>query len=294
MSSKSVDTEKPERSRNAKAQARHRAKRKAYIEELEETFTFEQAAVLPPPLAKIRELEAENARLMRENHDLHRCSPTHSWPGARRPMLPFDVVPRTRNCDDVSPDREYKRRKIDTNGNGEEVYISRPGSSHDVLARPPPLTVPDSPLHPHPHHYDPVTVPVPPRPRSPPPDARPHHNGTSGPALHLPDSPPGRATYDERDHAHAHGQPLSQPYAQHEVGREHGHGHGYNLPPPFKFSHPNPHPHSQSPVDINGNAHGHAGLDAHEHDTHDSWRPYAESERGPTAGAGAPGVGAPL
>jgi hypothetical protein len=153
MSSKSVDTEKPERSRNAKAQARHRAKRKAYIEEarfsffhvisrltrvlqLEETvtklqtalgqFTFEQAAVLPPPLAKIRELEAENARLMRENHDLHRMlSDSTAGPGARRPMLPFDVVPRTRNCDDVSTDREYKRRKIDTNGNGEEVYIVR-------------------------------------------------------------------------------------------------------------------------------------------------------------------------
>ncbi|KAJ7821411.1 hypothetical protein B0H13DRAFT_1486282, partial [Mycena leptocephala] len=88
----------PERSRNAKAQARHRAKRKAYIEEARLSslplslsshashswkrvtklqtalgqFTFEQAAVLPLPLAKIRELEAENARLMRENHDLHR------------------------------------------------------------------------------------------------------------------------------------------------------------------------------------------------------------------------------
>jgi hypothetical protein len=36
-------------------------------------FTFEQAAVLP--LAKIRELEAENARLMREDHDLHRMPP---------------------------------------------------------------------------------------------------------------------------------------------------------------------------------------------------------------------------
>ncbi|KAJ7928257.1 hypothetical protein B0H13DRAFT_1520927, partial [Mycena leptocephala] len=63
---------------NAKAQARHCAKRKAYIEEAsrrdsdEFQFTFEQAAVLPPPLAKIRELEAENARLMRENHDLYR------------------------------------------------------------------------------------------------------------------------------------------------------------------------------------------------------------------------------
>jgi hypothetical protein len=40
-------------------------------------FTFEQAAVLPSPLAKIRvcELEAENARLMREDHDLHRMPP---------------------------------------------------------------------------------------------------------------------------------------------------------------------------------------------------------------------------
>jgi hypothetical protein len=35
-----LDSEdKPERSRNAKAQARHRAKRKAYIEQLESTVT---------------------------------------------------------------------------------------------------------------------------------------------------------------------------------------------------------------------------------------------------------------
>jgi hypothetical protein len=130
-------------------------------------FTFEQAAVLPPPLAQI--CEAENARLMRENHDLHcMLSATTTGPGPRRQPIPFDVVPRTRNCDDASTDREYKRRKIDTNGNGEEVYIvrlcslsistllkakrentqSRPGSLHDALAHPPPLTVSDSPLHP--------------------------------------------------------------------------------------------------------------------------------------------------
>jgi hypothetical protein len=100
-------------------------------------------------------------------------------PGARRPMLPFDVVPRMRHCDEASTDREYKRRKIDTSGHGEEVYIvcvllfisissllrgstqSRPGSSYDTLARPHPLTVPDSPFHPHPQHYDSVTMPVP-------------------------------------------------------------------------------------------------------------------------------------
>ncbi|KAJ7927338.1 hypothetical protein B0H13DRAFT_1971481 [Mycena leptocephala] len=75
--------------RRPAAAARHRAKRKAYVEEL----------------------------------------------------IPFDVVPRTRDCDDTSTDREYKRRKIDTDGNGEEVYIGEhaepPGSSQYVLARPP-------------------------------------------------------------------------------------------------------------------------------------------------------------
>ncbi|KAJ3800970.1 hypothetical protein GGU11DRAFT_662796, partial [Lentinula aff. detonsa] len=73
--------ERPERSRNAKAQARHRAKRKAYIEQLEQTVTKlqtamgvtpEQVAALPPPLAKIRELEQENARLAKENDELRR------------------------------------------------------------------------------------------------------------------------------------------------------------------------------------------------------------------------------
>ncbi|KAJ7436200.1 hypothetical protein FB451DRAFT_1008937, partial [Mycena latifolia] len=70
-----------ERSRNAKAQARHRAKRKEYIEQLEQTvtklqtalgFTPEQVEALPPPLAKIRELEQENDRLLKENDALHR------------------------------------------------------------------------------------------------------------------------------------------------------------------------------------------------------------------------------
>ena len=37
--------DRPERSRNAKAQARHRAKRKAYIEQLESTVTKLQTAL---------------------------------------------------------------------------------------------------------------------------------------------------------------------------------------------------------------------------------------------------------
>ncbi|KAE9405589.1 hypothetical protein BT96DRAFT_812060 [Gymnopus androsaceus JB14] len=76
-----MSAERPERSRNAKAQARHRAKRKAYIEQLEQTVTKlqtamgvtpEQLSALPPPLAKIRELEQENARLAKENDELRR------------------------------------------------------------------------------------------------------------------------------------------------------------------------------------------------------------------------------
>ncbi|KAJ7899756.1 hypothetical protein B0H13DRAFT_2336913 [Mycena leptocephala] len=205
------------------------------------------AAVLPPPLAKICELEAENARLMR---DLHR-------------ML-SDTTD--------GPDREYKRRKIDTNG--EEVYIVRfglflfaacsnestqgfPGSSHDALARPSPLTVSDSPCTPsvfaslRPRHSPHVRVHQPPFSLDPAlhlPDARPH-----------PDSP-RYGHHGDRDHAHAHGAPLSQPHAAHththKVVRDHGHGHGYTLAP-FKFSHPH------SPVDINGRTHEH---DVHEYD----------------------------
>ncbi|KAJ7021669.1 hypothetical protein C8F04DRAFT_972448, partial [Mycena alexandri] len=78
------ESERPERSRNAKAQARHRAKRKAYIEEAQTVtklqtalgqFNFEHssastATVLPPPLEKIKQLQAENARLAKQNDEL--------------------------------------------------------------------------------------------------------------------------------------------------------------------------------------------------------------------------------
>ncbi|KAJ7928243.1 hypothetical protein B0H13DRAFT_2265218 [Mycena leptocephala] len=213
---------------------------------------------------------------MCEGHDLHHML-SNTTADPRRPMT-FDVVLRTRNCDDTSTDREYNRRKIDS-GNG-EVYISLKGEPPRVLARrprpPAPAHRPRLALHPHPHHYDPVTVPTnPPFSLDPAlhlPDARriPHHNGTSAPALHLPDSPPGRATYDERDH----GAPLSQPYAAHT----------HIDPDAIMGTHPHPH----SPVDING--HAHPGLDAHEHahdvHEHDSWRPYAETERARHRGQG--------
>ncbi|KAK7442046.1 hypothetical protein VKT23_016322 [Stygiomarasmius scandens] len=142
--------ERPERSRNAKAQARHRAKRKAYIEQLEQTvtklqtalgFSPEQVSALPPPLAKIRELEQENSRLIKENDELRRLL---AESGSR--VMPLDVSRRgpaftdSRNCD-----RDYKRRKVD-----DGMYMSESNGSSDMLPRaPPPLTIPQ----PSQHHY---------------------------------------------------------------------------------------------------------------------------------------------
>ncbi|KAJ7291443.1 hypothetical protein C8J57DRAFT_1272990 [Mycena rebaudengoi] len=158
VSGHTAHSERPERSRNAKAQARHRAKRKAYIEQLEQTvtklqtalgFTPEQVAALPPPLAKIRELEQENARLLKENDDLHRML-TES--GSR--PLPLDLSRRnslTSFNEGRACDRDYKRRKMDSI---DDVYISPSGSSHnDALSRPPPLTIPQSQSS-LPHHYN--------------------------------------------------------------------------------------------------------------------------------------------
>ncbi|KAJ7765249.1 hypothetical protein B0H16DRAFT_415091 [Mycena metata] len=197
------ESERPERSRNAKAQARHRAKRKAYIEELEETvtklqtalgqFAYEQHAgaptVLPPPLEKIRQLEAENARLAKQNDELHHM--LADLGRGRPPMpMPMSFDPNgngnpngngRRSCDDddAGGGREYKRRKMDPHG-GEAPYLvqSRPGSSHAHQGHPhphghaplPPLTVPhrdsNSPgglhhhPHPHQHHYaPPLSIP---------------------------------------------------------------------------------------------------------------------------------------
>ncbi|KAH9474546.1 hypothetical protein JR316_0013008 [Psilocybe cubensis] len=148
-------SERPERSRNAKAQARHRAKRKAYIDQLEQTvtklqvavgYTTEQIQSLPPPLLKIRELEQENARLQKENDELRRLltdpnSRSLSSDSGRRPSIGSYQ-------DSRSSDRDYmiKRRKQDG------VYISpsdTPPHVNETSRPPPPLTIPQ-PLS---HHY---------------------------------------------------------------------------------------------------------------------------------------------
>ncbi|KAH9046639.1 hypothetical protein EDB84DRAFT_644994 [Lactarius hengduanensis] len=148
--STTTSADRPERSRNAKAQARHRAKRKAYIEQLEQTVTKlqtalalspEQVAALPPPTLRIRQLEQENSKLLRENDELRRQLHMQT----RRPSLMtdphFDMARRGSFHSSVSadyPDRDLKRRRMSQNV--DEVYLSpsqtpSPPTS-EALARP--------------------------------------------------------------------------------------------------------------------------------------------------------------
>ncbi|KAF9045286.1 hypothetical protein BJ165DRAFT_1476527 [Panaeolus papilionaceus] len=150
-------SERPERSRNAKAQARHRAKRKAYIDQLEQTvtklqiavgYTTEQINALPPPLLKIRELEQDNARLQKENDDLRRL--LTSGPSESSRSLSSDRRSSGLSMGYPDPrDRDYKRRK----GHQDGVYISpgdTPPHGVDSGRPPPPLTIPPSMSH---YHY---------------------------------------------------------------------------------------------------------------------------------------------
>ncbi|KAI0705440.1 hypothetical protein C8Q76DRAFT_750933 [Earliella scabrosa] len=132
--------DRPERSRNAKAQARHRAKRKAYIEQLEQTVTKlqsvlalspDQVAAIPPPLMRIRELEQENELLHREVEELRRQLEIKN--AQLRPEFRRDTYTPLPTDDRVF-DREPKRRRTaDANG----VYMT--SSTHSP---PPPLSIP--------------------------------------------------------------------------------------------------------------------------------------------------------
>jgi len=190
-SGQTAHSERPERSRNAKAQARHRAKRKAYIEQLEQTvtklqtalgFSTDQVAALPPPLIKIRELEQEIAKLHRENDEIRRMLADPGGRGhlelSRRNSL--STFHEARACD-----RDIKRRKM----NGDEVYMSpgdTPPHGGEILSRPPPLTIPQ----PISHHYGNMSA---------------HHSSSQGngssslfslhaPAFQLPNTPSGSSS----------------------------------------------------------------------------------------------------
>ncbi|EIW79782.1 hypothetical protein CONPUDRAFT_144937 [Coniophora puteana RWD-64-598 SS2] len=139
-----------ERSRNARAQARHRAKRKAYIEQLEETVTKlqtafglnpDQVAALPPPFVKIRELQQENERLQKENDDMRRL-----LGDANVNHRIHDPVPeyRRQSVGHYIERPDYnKKRKVSLD---DELYIPvLPDPSHVTHdSRPPPLTIPSN------------------------------------------------------------------------------------------------------------------------------------------------------
>jgi len=180
--------DRPERSRNAKAQARHRAKRKAYIEQLEQTVTKlqailglsdEQIATLPAPLIKIRELEEANARLQIENEHLRRML---SASGGR---LSLDMPRRDLSFQDTRDicDREYKKRKL-SGGTDNSSISPIPHNAHEPVSRPLPLNAPQT----LPHPYGKVSHNIPP----------PHQNGTTGsplfglpgPTFQIPMTPP--------------------------------------------------------------------------------------------------------
>lgn len=85
----------------------------------------EQVAALPPPTLRIRQLEQENSKLLRENDELRRQ--LHMQ--ARRPSLMtdphFDLARRGSFQSSMSsdyPDRDIKRRRIQ---NVDEVYLVR-------------------------------------------------------------------------------------------------------------------------------------------------------------------------
>ncbi|KAK7683585.1 hypothetical protein QCA50_013423 [Cerrena zonata] len=135
--------DRPERSRNAKAQARHRAKRKAYIEQLEQTvtklqyalaYTPEQIAALPPPLMRIRELEEKVGVLVRENEELRRQLEQRN--ADLRPDIARHPSYRT-SFDDRHADRDIKRRRTIDHG---ELYVDQ--TQHQLPTPPPPLTIP--------------------------------------------------------------------------------------------------------------------------------------------------------
>ncbi|KAI0634334.1 hypothetical protein C8Q77DRAFT_1055676 [Trametes polyzona] len=154
----SAQAERPERSRNAKAQARHRAKRKAYIEQLEQTVTKlqsvlalspDQVAAIPPPLVRIRELEQENEMLHREVQELRRQLDMRSAPSLRPDMRrdSFATLEDHRNAD-----RETKRRRTsDASGLynvvSSPIRVARKGDvaqarDSQTHSPPPPLTIP--------------------------------------------------------------------------------------------------------------------------------------------------------
>ncbi|KAJ3919533.1 hypothetical protein F5877DRAFT_89985 [Lentinula edodes] len=253
-------TERPERSRNAKAQARHRAKRKAYIEQLEQTVTKlqtamgvtpEQVSALPPPLAKIRELEQENARLGKENEDLRR-------------LLAESGIPI--NGPTSSNSGGYVPSPNSFNSAGREMDSNFPSENTDLnaLRAPPPLTIPhhssSSQHYPSSHPSSHLPSPHPTSAHGPP-----HHHfsnmatspfqmpNTPG-ASSATSSPPFSPAQMQNSTGSVSHSPVSQlgnlsrPGTSSSVSSMHPYGHGYVKVEEENYhsSHHNPHHSSHS------------------------------------------------
>ncbi|KAG8689158.1 hypothetical protein FRC11_003957 [Ceratobasidium sp. 423] len=145
------------RSRNARAQARHRAKRKKYIETLEETVKRLQSIVdaagldpnaFPPPMPSahvhshpyLRELQDDNARLRREADALRvqiAALTAHVSAGGSShvtPSLPLHYAPSPPGSDAHTPpphsERDHKKRKMSVERDHGPLYLASASDSH--------------------------------------------------------------------------------------------------------------------------------------------------------------------
>ncbi|CAE6450756.1 unnamed protein product [Rhizoctonia solani] len=148
------------RSRNARAQARHRAKRKKYIETLEDTVkrlqTIVDAAGLdpnafPPPMQSahvhshpyLRDLQDDNARLRREADALRvqiAALTAHVSAGGSHvtSSLPLHYAPSPSASDAHTPppnsERDHKKRKMSAERDHGPLYLA----SASIPSFPPP------------------------------------------------------------------------------------------------------------------------------------------------------------
>ncbi|GBE83505.1 hypothetical protein SCP_0505560 [Sparassis crispa] len=204
---RSVHSDRPERSRNAKAQARHRAKRKAYIEQLEQTVTKlqtvlalspDQVAALPPPLLRIRELEQENELLHRELDELRQQVEL------RNAQLRPDVNRREHFAvnDDRRSERDLRRRRTVESG---DIYLhSNEPHSHSP---PPPLMIPSST---HFSQHSPQAIPY---PKSQSSTLYPSY----GLSYQMPGTPSGSSTTSASSPSFSPSDYMPSPHSQHRA-----------------------------------------------------------------------------
>ncbi|KAJ7056868.1 hypothetical protein C8F01DRAFT_1152512 [Mycena amicta] len=264
VSGHTAAAERPERSRNAKAQARHRAKRKAYIEQLEQTvtklqtalgFSPEQVAALPPPLVKIRELEQENARLTKENDELHRA------------LVDAGINPVT-GVRSLSIDSLGRRGSPKMDGGMDDYLPPSSHHHHSDLTRPPPLTIPQSAHSQQPHQHYSATQHNSSSSSStstslflPPPNAPPLNNTPFG---QIPNTPSGSSSTSS---------PPFSPATMHPNSNPHTHSHSPVGHRPSSI------PHGLSSYASSGSSQGYVSVKAEDDNYSSSHSPHSQSQQ---------------